>query len=86
MLSRPEIGTREHILLWLSSKPEDQAYEWISDLCPWAQYAGEWLNFQPDIMGGNAPTTPELYGLNNFARVRPHTFGALSKRARELWN
>jgi hypothetical protein len=40
MLSRPEIGTREHILLWLASKPprEKFVYESVKE-CACGQYS-----------------------------------------------
>ena len=48
MLSRPEINTREHILLWLASKPADEKYDWGNPFtCACGQYCNEFL-------GGNA--------------------------------
>jgi hypothetical protein len=80
MLTRPEIGTVEHICLWLSNKPIDETYVWMSDLCPWAQYAIEHLGVVPNIMmGGQAPPTPELQQLNRVSKD-VHTFGALYER------
>ena len=40
MLSRAEIGTREHVLLWLDSKDPTAAYCWEKS-CPAESYAAE---------------------------------------------
>ena len=80
MLTKPEIGTAEHIRLWAAGKPEDEAYVFVSDNCPWAQYAKEHLEIVPNIERGDAPSTPELHYVNDMARLTPHTFGALYQR------
>jgi hypothetical protein len=72
MLQRPEIGTKEHIKLWLAGKDENETYEWLSGECPAGQYSRE---FGDEHIGLN------LDWLNNQAKTLPHTWGALSERA-----
>jgi hypothetical protein len=94
MLQRPELATREHILMWLSGKPAAKAYTWLdSNCCPAGLYAEECLGMERnggwggipvlshDIVGG----TPELLSLSTLARAKPRTFGALYARARAAW-
>lgn len=71
MLARPEVGSREHILSWLATKPEDESYVWLSGDCPAGQYMQEF---------GDQHTGLNLNLINDCARVRPHTFGALRAR------
>jgi hypothetical protein len=73
MLSRPEIGTIEHIALWLGNKPEGDAYEWASGQCPAAHYSREF---------GDTHIGLNLEHINNLAKIEPHTWGALAERAR----
>jgi hypothetical protein len=69
MLSRPEIGTREHVLLWLGSKDPNARYQWEHpERCPCGQYRrehrAEWIN-----------------QLSVLAEQQPRTWGALYERA-----
>jgi hypothetical protein len=42
MLARPEIKTKEHVLLWLAGKPADETYDWNkAGECACGQYWGE---------------------------------------------
>lgn len=72
MLARPEIGTMEHILSWLTTKNEAETYEWLSGECPAGQYSEEF---------GDRHAGLNLNLLNNLARLHPHTWGALYQRA-----
>ena len=85
MLSRPEAGSCEHIKLWLAGKPEDEAYVFVG-FCAWVQYA-DYIGAPVELKGGTYPLPPtaELVALNDLARVKPHTFGALHQRAFEAW-
>jgi hypothetical protein len=72
MLARPEIATREHVLMWLAAKDANERFEWLSGDCPAGQYAREF----------GIPNTCELMNwLNNMAQTWPHTWGALAERA-----
>jgi hypothetical protein len=74
MLSRPDVGSKEHIQLWLDTKDASETYEWLSGDCPAGQYDREF---------GDAHAGLDLNWLNNLARVTyPHTFGALSAASR----
>lgn len=70
MLSRPEIGTKAHVTLWLNSKPADEAYAWHSPECPAGQYMAE---FGADQWGA-------VRELHQIAHAQPHTWGALIDR------
>jgi hypothetical protein len=72
MLSRPEIGTKEHVQSWLTTKDENQTYEWLSGECPAGQYSQEF---------GDHHSGLNLNWINDLARIRPHTWGALAERA-----
>jgi hypothetical protein len=89
MLARPEVGTREHILLWLARKPARGRFRW-EDLrnCACGQYsrehgapAGCWLQ------------EPAIYELNGIASgllgpkwfTKRLTWGRLHRGAREVW-
>ena len=72
MLSRPEIGTLEHIKLWVASKPQDESYEWASAGCPACLYMDE------HGLSDDRPSA--VRKLNTLAHVKPHTFGALRER------
>jgi hypothetical protein len=76
MLARPEIGSREHILSWLASKPVDESYEWLSATCPCNQY-GDKFDARDE--------TPDVLQVNRLAHAQPQTFGALYERARKAW-
>jgi len=81
MLSRPEIGSREHIMLWLASKDPRATYNWTCPFsCACATYSDDsygqryyWVNML------------SLHDLNKLAYLRPWTYGALYKRARKAW-
>lgn len=80
MLSRPEIGTRAHILLWLESKDPDAVYHWMPwTECPCALYGLE--HGIPDVE--NAPWDSPISSL---AGEFPRTWGALAERARKAEN
>ena len=72
MLSRPEIGTLEHVKLWVASKPQNESYEWLSATCPANRYIDE--------HGLSDDTLPAIRELNGLAHVAPHSFGALRER------
>ena len=74
MLSRIEVGTKDHLLMWLADKDPEEAYEWLSGLCPAELYSRE---FGDEHIGLN------LNKLNDLARIEPHTFGALYERAKK---
>jgi hypothetical protein len=71
MLSRPEIGTKEHIVSWFMNKDPAEAYEWASSKCPAACYSREF---------GNERSGLNLEWINNLAEIKPHTWGALVER------
>jgi hypothetical protein len=70
-LARPEVGTREHVLMWLATKNENQTYEWLSGECPAGQYSREF---------GDEHSGLNLDRLNRLAHIQPHTWGALAER------
>jgi hypothetical protein len=72
MLSRPDVGTKEHIVSWLAAKDEAATYEWLSGQCPAGQYSEE---FGDEHVGLN------LSWLNTLAFDRPYTWGSLLDRA-----
>jgi hypothetical protein len=72
MLSRPEIGTMEHVRVWLNAKDESEPFEWLSADCPAGRYAKEF---------GVPVRSAEMDRLNDLAHVWPHTWGALAARA-----
>jgi hypothetical protein len=72
MLSRPDVGTKEHIVSWLSTKDETKTYEWASSECPAAHYSREF---------GNEHSGLNLEWINGLAKIEPHTWGALTQRA-----
>jgi hypothetical protein len=85
MLARPEIGTREHILLWLASRNGAAGYEWGDvSVCPAALYAadhglaGEWRLAQWQV------TDSPLAELSTMAASR-ETYGELYAAALRLW-
>jgi hypothetical protein len=63
MLATPERGTREHILLWLASQPENATFNWASrENCACGMYSrslgyksGAWLE------------NTNVYGMNRIA-------------------
>lgn len=71
MLSRAEIGTREHVLLWLDSKDPKEGYCWEKN-CPAEQYAAE----------HGLQNIWEL-PISTLASGFPRTWGALAQRARD---
>jgi hypothetical protein len=89
MLQRPEIGTREHVLLWLAGKPADEAYKWMPhEECPCAVYnldhgmPKEWWS-EPNHRRARVKKTK--IELSDLAGGFPRTWGALHDRAREAW-
>jgi hypothetical protein len=85
MLARPEVGTREHILLWLASKPADATYAWADPFeCACGKYSREFLTYPTAWCGpGFIPGAP-LFELNSIARERAN-FGELYLVARDKW-
>jgi hypothetical protein len=73
MLSRPDVGSDEHIVSWLMTKNPSQTYEWASGQCPAAHYSREF---------GDYHTPLNLTRINNLAKIEPHTWGALCERAK----
>lgn len=89
MLQRPEIGTREHILLWLASKPANESFYWLNpDICACGQYSKEFFG---DSQAWGGMTGPILH-LNNIAgRLSssiccPIYWGDLYDAARKAWS
>jgi hypothetical protein len=90
MLAKPEIGTREHILLWLSGKRPDEVFYWHEAAdCACGQYAKsfglerEWMKFLTGLVGrGDYPALSEL---NELAVMSDETFGDLYKSAEKAW-
>lgn len=72
MLSKIEVGSKEHILLWLADKDAAETYEWASGRCPAAHYSMEF---------GGEHTGLNLDRINALAEPQPHTWGALYERA-----
>jgi len=89
MLARPEPGTREHILLWLSSQDPKKKYDWkFVTTCACGQYAREELGMSN--IGWTVFTLFDQKGkplseLNRMAYDHC-TFGALYERARKAWS
>jgi hypothetical protein len=86
MLARPEIGSKEHILLWLENKPPDEKYDWENYAeCACGQYSREslgksnlwWIAYMAN------PGCP----MNDLNRVAffYDTFGELLKAVRMQW-
>jgi hypothetical protein len=75
MLSRPDVGSKEHIVSWLATKGESETYIWLSGECPAAHYSRE---FGDERAGLN------LAWINNLAEHQPHTWGALAERAQHI--
>lgn len=87
MLARPELGTREHILLWLSSQPPEREYHWSDPQeCACGTYARETMG-KSNLwwaMYACQDGTP-FAALNNLAFPHPRTYGVLYERARKAW-
>ena len=85
MLARPEIGSREHILLWLASQPKDRKYYWpCTTCCACAQYSeacGEplsfWVHTQP-VIDMNAVA-------RDVSGSKTGTYGKLYRALRKTW-
>jgi hypothetical protein len=85
MLSRPEIGSRGHILLWLAGRDQNQSFDWNSHRdCPAGQYSRE-------VLGESAPANwgADLNYLSWFAgdvtRQGKATFGKLYEAVAQEW-
>ncbi len=76
MLSRPEIGTHEHILLWMNSKDPKEGYCWEEN-CPAEQYA---------IEHGIEKAWTLSMPISTLASHHPRTWGDLAQRARDAVN
>ena len=86
MLARPEVGTKEHVLLWLASKPPEETYIWEKgDICACGQYTTANADVKHNIHGYWA-RIPALCELNNLACTEPRNFGALYERAYGAWS
>jgi len=85
MLSRPEIGTKEHILLWLAGKDVKAEYEWrCPHSCPAGTYSEEFYNYHYRwIEGDDVGRT--LQEISRMAKRRPNNYGTLYKRAYKAW-
>ena len=80
MLARPEVGTKEHILMWLASKPADEVFNWHSTKhCACGQYA-ETFFYGLGCWSYNSA----LSEMNVVAFFIP-TFGKLHEAMRERW-
>jgi hypothetical protein len=93
MLARPEPGTREHMLLWLSSQNPDERYEWENTCrCACGRYAREamgkpnwwWGEQASRMLDGSVGQA--FFTLNSLAAIHPRTYGALHDRARRVWS
>ncbi len=83
MLARPEIGSRQHILLWLAGKPADETYDWRQEHdCACGQYAQEHLVDPWTWVGDRRHVL--LWEMNVIAGSCK-TFGQLSERLRKEW-
>jgi hypothetical protein len=79
MLARPEIGTKQHVILWLASKPVDETYDWCKGSeCACGQYWGEHVNKKFPHMWRESPTMSWL----NMLALDCKTFGELYQKAR----
>jgi len=88
MLARPEIGTREHILLWLAGKDPNEEYLWESYCdCACGRYAKEVLGKSNMWWSAYAmtPAGTPFMELNHLA-MDLKTFGELYERARKRWS
>jgi hypothetical protein len=86
MLSRPEIGTREHILLWCGGKDPNEKYRWENSLdCACGQYARE--HYGANYAWMSDPNMPAaLRDMNTAAQhAKGQTFGALYEELRFRW-
>lgn len=78
MLARPEIGSREHVLLWLAGDHQEPYYEWSRwTHCPRALYARE--HGLPEWDGVDTQ-------LSDLAGEFPRTWAALHERASKAWS
>jgi len=87
MLARPEIGTREHILLWLASRDPNEEYDWCSySNCACGKYAREVLGksnlwWVINCVTGPGAALSELNVMASYCK----SFGELEKCARKRW-
>jgi len=81
MLSRPEIGTKEHILLWLASKDPQLEYSWrCPHGCAAATYCVENYDWAYHWIDSD-----DLQEVSRKACPRPHTYGSLYQRMQKVW-
>ena len=87
MLARPEIGSREHILLWLAGKPADGTFDWNDPKkCAGGQYlyestGGWWTEYGRN---GNEQNFDNL-GALAAAACQHRTYGELYEAMRKQW-
>lgn len=88
MLARPELGTREHILLWLARKDPTEKYEYeLYEDCACGQYAREALG-KSNLWWATFATFPAGAPLRelNYMASGHKTFGALYDHVRKRWH
>jgi hypothetical protein len=89
MLARPKPGTREHILLWLSSQDPKRKYDWSNaTTCACGRYAREVLDISSNLEWTTfclEPRGKPLFELNRMASVH-RTYGALHEHALAAWS
>lgn len=86
MLARPEIGSREHILLWLAGKPADEKFAYHnSQICACGQYSSEhgnlcgiWIESKAVAEMDCAARAVSYHGYG--------TFGGLYKELSSRWS
>jgi len=77
MLARAEIGTKEHLKLWVGGKDPAEEFRWDnSQDCACGQYSREFHG--ADHRWHDAPVETALRQMNKIAQyTSPHTFGVL---------
>jgi hypothetical protein len=80
MLARPEVGSKEHILLWLATKPPGEEFEWRdTNTCACGQYA------YGDHSGIGAWSEHQTLREMNQEAFHHHSFGSLYQAMLLLW-
>ena len=81
MLARPEIRSREHILMWLASKPPDEKFEWSNpNECPCGQYM-----YKDHHINDDSWAAYETLREMNMVASRHRSFGSLYRAMRQRW-
>jgi hypothetical protein len=83
MLARPEIGSKEHILLWLASRDPDEEYDWDEwRVCARGQYCFE--HFGEHANWPQFSLSAPVHQMDYYAQHH-RTFGALYEVMRKQW-